>query len=751
MRMTGSGTGRSLGPCIHQPRSAPRSASGSRTTPAPSPGSPPRSARPAACSARSTSSASRGRRRSATSTSSPTTSAISTRSSTPSGSVEGVEVVHVSDRVFLAHLGGKLEVRPRLPLKTRDDLSMVYTPGVARVSQRDRRGSGRRSGTSRSSATRVAVVSDGTAVLGLGDIGPEAAMPVMEGKAVLFKEFAGVDAFPICLATKDPDEIVAHGRGDRARLRRHQPRGHLGAALLRDRARGCASALDIPVFHDDQHGTAIVVLAALLNALRVVGKRLEDVRIVTTGCGAAGIAVTRILQPPGVDWIVGCDEGGALYRGREGLNPAKQEYAETTNPDEPRGAPPTSCSRAPTSSSASRSPARSASRACARMAPRAIVFAMANPNPEVDPEAIEGLAEVIATGRSDYPNQINNVLAFPGVFRGALDVRARDDRRRDGARRRSRDRGRDRRRRARGGLRDPERLQPRGRAGRGRGGRRGGAGNGSRPPLRADPGRCSVIPRMRGPHAHARLRASPRRRSAVRKVIIMGAGGRDFHNFNVVFRDDPDDAGRRLHGDADPRHRDRIYPPSLAGPLYPDGIPIRPEEELRELVARARRRRGRLRLLRPHARDRDAQGVARARRRRRLPPARPGRRRCSRSTKPVVAVCAVRTGCGKSQTSRRVGRTLLDAGPARRARPPSDAVRRPRGDARPALRDARGHRRLAIRRSRSARSTRSRCGSGWSCTPASTTRRSCARPRRRPTSSSGTAATTTSRSTRPTC
>jgi malate dehydrogenase (oxaloacetate-decarboxylating) len=336
-------------------------------------------------------------------------------------SVPGVEVVNVSDRVFLAHLGGKLEVRARSPLKTRDDLSMVYTPGVARVSRAIAEDPEKVWNLTIKRNT-VAVVSDGTAVLGLGDIGPEGAMPVMEGKAVLFKEFAGVDAFPICLDTKDEDEIVRTVEAIAPAF---------GGINLEDIAaprcfaieRRLRESLDIPVFHDDQHGTAIVVLAALLNALRVVGKRLEDVKIVTTGCGAAGMAVTRTLQQAGARWIVGCDEGGSLYRGRTGLNPAKQEYAETTNPDNLRGTADELLEGVDVFIGVS-VPGAISVEGVKRMAPRAIVFAMANPNPEVDPEAIEGHAEVIATGRSDYPNQINNVLAFPGVFRGALDVRA---------------------------------------------------------------------------------------------------------------------------------------------------------------------------------------------------------------------------------------------------------------------------------------------------------------------------------------
>ena len=336
--------------------------------------------------------------------------------------VAGVEVVNVSDRTFLAHLGGKIEIRPRVPVKTRDDLSMAYTPGVARVSRAIADDPEKVWNLTIKRHT-VAVVSDGTAVLGLGDIGPEAAMPVMEGKAVLFKEFGGVDAFPICLATKDTDEIVrtvaaiAPGFGGINLEDISAPRCFEIERRLRE-------LLDIPVFHDDQHGTAIVVLAALLNALRVVDKKIEDVRVVTTGCGAAGMAVTRALIAAGATSIIGCDEGGALWRGRPGLNDAKREYAEITNPENLQGTADELLAGADVFIGVS-VPGAITVEGVRRMANRAIVFAMANPTPEVDPESIEGLAEVIATGRSDYPNQINNVLAFPGVFRGALDVRAR--------------------------------------------------------------------------------------------------------------------------------------------------------------------------------------------------------------------------------------------------------------------------------------------------------------------------------------
>ena len=336
--------------------------------------------------------------------------------------VEGVEVVHVSDRTFLAHLGGKLEIVPRTPIKTREDLSMAYTPGVARVSKAIADDPEKAWNLTIKRHT-VAVVSDGTAVLGLGDIGPEAALPVMEGKAVLFKEFGGVDAFPVCLDTTDTDEIVRTVQAIAPAF---------GGINLEDISaprcfeieRRLRETLDIPVFHDDQHGTAIVVLASLLNALRVVGKRIEEVRIVTTGCGAAGAAVTQTLQRAGATWIVGCDEGGALYRGRAGLDDAKRAYAESTNPENLRGSADDLLAGADVFIGLSVPGAISVD-GVRRMADRAIVFAMANPEPEIDPEAIEGLAEVIATGRSDYPNQINNVLAFPGVFRGALEVRAR--------------------------------------------------------------------------------------------------------------------------------------------------------------------------------------------------------------------------------------------------------------------------------------------------------------------------------------
>jgi malate dehydrogenase (oxaloacetate-decarboxylating) len=336
--------------------------------------------------------------------------------------VDGIEVLHSSDRTFLMHLGGKIEVVPKVPLKTRDDLSMAYTPGVARISQAIAEDPAK-VWTLTTKQHMVAVVTDGSAVLGLGDIGPEAALPVMEGKAMLFKEFGGVDAFPICLATQDVDEIVAvvraiaPGFGGINLEDISAPRCFEIEARLRE-------VLDIPVFHDDQHGTAIVVLAAVLNALRVVGKRLDAVRVVTTGCGAAGTAVTKILLGAGARQIIGCDERGAIFRGRTGLTGAKREYAELTNPANEQGSADELLAGADVFIGLS-VPGAITPAGIARMAPGAIVFTLANPRSEVDPDEIAELATVIATGRSDYPNQINNLLAFPGVFRGALDAGAR--------------------------------------------------------------------------------------------------------------------------------------------------------------------------------------------------------------------------------------------------------------------------------------------------------------------------------------
>ena len=336
--------------------------------------------------------------------------------------VDGVEVERVSDRTFLMHLGGKIEMQSKVPVKTRDDLSMAYTPGVARICQavyEDRDSAWNLT----IKQNTVAVVSDGTAVLGLGDIGPEAAMPVMEGKALLFKEFGGVDAWPLCLDTKDVDEIVAV-------VKAIAP-GFGGINLEDISAPRCfeiekrlRAELDIPVFHDDQHGTAIVVLAALLNSLRVVDKPVEEIKVVITGVGAAGVAVTDILLNAGVRNVIGCDHAGAIWSGRPGLNRVKQWYAERTNLDCTQGEADDVLEGADVYLGLS-VPGAISSAGVERMADDAIVFAMANPTPEIAPEELPaGKVAVVATGRSDYPNQINNVLAFPGVFRGALDVRA---------------------------------------------------------------------------------------------------------------------------------------------------------------------------------------------------------------------------------------------------------------------------------------------------------------------------------------
>src|SRR5215212_9819814 len=342
--------------------------------------------------------------------------------------LEDVSVVDTTDRTFLMHLGGKIEQRNKHALKTRDDLSMAYTPGVARVCAaiaEDRE----RAFQYTIKRNTVAVVSDGTAVLGMGDIGPEAAMPVMEGKAMLFKEFAGVDAFPIVLDTKDPDEIVDT-------VRRIAP-GFGGINLEDIAAPRCfeiedrlKAALDIPVFHDDQHGTAVVVLAALLNATKLLGKSLPDLHVLIVGLGAAGIAVAQILLEAGVRHIVGCDSRGALHTERAdyldgSMPPLKRWLAEATNPEKRSGRPADAIAGADLFVGLSGARVMPPE-ALSRMNRDAMVFAMANPNPEVTPEEAAPYARVIATGRSDYPNQINNVLCFPGIFRGALDVRARD-------------------------------------------------------------------------------------------------------------------------------------------------------------------------------------------------------------------------------------------------------------------------------------------------------------------------------------
>jgi malate dehydrogenase (oxaloacetate-decarboxylating) len=340
--------------------------------------------------------------------------------------IAGAEVIDTTDRTFLLHVGGKIEQHNKHPLKTRDDLSMAYTPGVARVSLAIAEDADKAFQYTIKRNT-VAVVSDGTAVLGLGDIGPSAAMPVMEGKCCLFKEFAGVDAFPICLDTTDPDEIVRT-------VKLIAPA--FGGINLEDiSAPRCfqieeqlKQELEIPVFHDDQHGTAVVVLAALLNAVKLTGRRLEDLDVLVIGLGAAGIAVTKILLAAGVSKIIGADSRGALHVRRDDyldgtMNAVKRWFAEATNPDCRDGAPADVIDGADLLVGVSGARVLPA-QALARMNTDAMVFAMANPNPEVDPEEAAPYVRIMATGRSDYPNQINNVLCFPGIFRGALDVRA---------------------------------------------------------------------------------------------------------------------------------------------------------------------------------------------------------------------------------------------------------------------------------------------------------------------------------------
>jgi malate dehydrogenase (oxaloacetate-decarboxylating) len=336
--------------------------------------------------------------------------------------VDGVEVINVSDRVFLMHLGGKIEVVSKAPLKTRADLSMAYTPGVARVCEAIARDP-EKVYTLTIKRNTVAVVTDGTAVLGLGDIGPAAALPVMEGKAMLFKEFAGVDAFPICLSTKDPAEIVNTVKRISVAF---------GGINLEDiSAPRCfeieerlKEELDIPVFHDDQHGTAVVVLAALINAVKLVGKRMEDLKVVVNGVGAAGVACSKIVMNAGVGNLIGCDQHGAIYAGREEhMNWVKDHFSRISNPAGERGSVHDVIKGADVFFGLS-APGVIDVEDVKRMAKDPIIFAMANPTPEIMPEEVAGIAAVMATGRSDYPNQINNVLCFPGIFRGALACRA---------------------------------------------------------------------------------------------------------------------------------------------------------------------------------------------------------------------------------------------------------------------------------------------------------------------------------------
>ncbi|MER6144832.1 NAD-dependent malic enzyme [Streptomyces sparsogenes] len=344
--------------------------------------------------------------------------------------IEGVSLGKVSDRTFLMHLGGKIEMSSKHPIRNRDDLSMVYTPGVARVCQAiaDNPEDARRLTIKRNS---VAVVTDGSAVLGLGNIGPKAALPVMEGKAALFKRFAGIDAWPLCLDTQDTDAIVeivkaiAPGFAGINLEDISAPRCFEIEARLRE-------ALDIPVFHDDQHGTAIVVLAALTNALRVVNKKIGDVRVVMSGAGAAGTAILKLLIAAGVRHAVVADIHGVVHAGREDLAGANGNgdmaalrwIADNTNPEGVTGTLKEAVRGADVFIGVS-APNVLSGEDVAAMAEDAIVFALANPDPEVDPAIARQTAAVVATGRSDFPNQINNVLVFPGVFRGLLDAQSR--------------------------------------------------------------------------------------------------------------------------------------------------------------------------------------------------------------------------------------------------------------------------------------------------------------------------------------
>ena len=335
--------------------------------------------------------------------------------------LEDIELIEWEDRTFAVHEGGKIDVVSRIAVNDADDLSMAYTPGVARVCLAiEKDPSLAHKLTIRKNT--VAIVSDGTAVLGLGDIGPLGAMPVMEGKALLFKEFAGVDGFPICLDTKDPQEIIDT-------VVRIAP--SFGGINLEDIAAPACfeieerlkELLDIPVFHDDQHGTAVVVLAALVNSLKIVDKKMSDLTVVIAGVGAAGVAISKILMNAGVQNIIGVDRVGAVYNGRGELNVAKQWFAENTNPNMLKGDLASTMPGSDLFIGVS-GPNLIGRDAVLSMAKDPIVFALANPDPEIRPEEAKGAVAVMATGRSDFPNQINNVLCFPGIFRGALDAGA---------------------------------------------------------------------------------------------------------------------------------------------------------------------------------------------------------------------------------------------------------------------------------------------------------------------------------------
>jgi malate dehydrogenase (oxaloacetate-decarboxylating) len=334
---------------------------------------------------------------------------------------QGIKLIHVSDRTFLLHLGGKISITPKVPIQNRDDLSRVYTPDVARVCMAIY-DDPKKAFTLTVKRNTVAVISDGSAVLGLGNIGPYASAPVMEGKAMLFKQFADVDAFPICLDTQDTEEIIRTIKaiapifGGINLEDISSPRCFEIEARLREE-------LDVPVFHDDQHGTAVVLYAGLINALKIVGKSIDQIKVVVCGIGAAGIACTKILISAGVGHIIGVDCEGIIHRNFEYPNPMKNWYARNTNPNAVTGNLKDALQDADVFIGVSAGGLLERSDVL-RMADQPIIFAMANPTPEIMPETVEDITAVIATGRSDYPNQINNVLCFPGIFRGALDCRA---------------------------------------------------------------------------------------------------------------------------------------------------------------------------------------------------------------------------------------------------------------------------------------------------------------------------------------
>ena len=336
--------------------------------------------------------------------------------------IEDVEFINFSDRTFLAHLQGKIEINNRLPLSTRDDLSIAYTPGVARVCTEIHKNPENAYKLTIKGNT-VAVVTDGTAVLGLGDIGPKAAMPVMEGKAMLFKQFADIDAWPICLDTTNTEEIIsivkalAPGFGGINLEDISAPR----CFEIEERLR---NELDIPVFHDDQHGTAVVTTAALINALKLVRKKPKDIKVVVSGAGAAGTACSKMIMHLGVKNLIGCDSKGAIHNQRTDINQSKRWFADNANPDQEQGSLKEVLKGADVFVGVS-APNILDAGDIRNMEKNAIVFAMANPDPEILPEDARPVAAVVATGRSDYPNQINNVLCFPGIFRGALDCRAK--------------------------------------------------------------------------------------------------------------------------------------------------------------------------------------------------------------------------------------------------------------------------------------------------------------------------------------